>query len=132
MNVTPIETHLADKVCAMYERHPGKANEESTRLHDLVDIVTIVQTWPISAEVLCEKLRHESGRRHVSLPSAVTSPGPHWDENFAKKAPGYRGLPENLYSLDDALAHVGNCLDPVLGGVRESGQWDPRIGKWTQ
>lgn len=46
----PVASQLADKVCAMYERHgatpPGRA---STRYHDLYGIALIASELPVSA-----------------------------------------------------------------------------------
>lgn len=45
--VVPVENHLADKVCGMYELHRG--GKPSTRYRDLADIVRIASDLQISA-----------------------------------------------------------------------------------
>ncbi|MGO2748349.1 nucleotidyl transferase AbiEii/AbiGii toxin family protein, partial [Microbacterium sp.] len=38
----PVENHLADKVCALYEKHGVSGKGTSTRYRDLADIVRII------------------------------------------------------------------------------------------
>lgn len=52
--VYPIADHIADKVCAMFERHPRAdgRTEQSTRYRDLVDLVTFAHTATVGASEL--------------------------------------------------------------------------------
>ena len=127
INVTPVETQLADKICAMYEPHRDTG---STRYHDLADIISIIQTLPFSADALCEKLRHEAQRRKISLPDSMVAPNKGWSTAFKRNAPGYRLLPDNLHPLDAALEYVGETLNPILNGSRTHGQWNPTSEQW--
>lgn len=74
--VTPIEAHLADKICAMRETHHGRT---STRYHDLADIIQIILTQDFSAQKLQSTLLHEARRRNIQLPEVLASPGPEWE-----------------------------------------------------
>jgi hypothetical protein len=68
---TPIEHHLADKVCALYEQHGQAGDGASTRYRDLADIVRIVAEIPFGAVRLITVLRREAGRRQMTLPTTV-------------------------------------------------------------
>lgn len=127
--VVPIENHLADKVCAMYERHRG--GKPSTRYRDLADIVRIVNDLEISADRLAEILRHERNRRQLTLPLAMEPPGADWAEQYPAAAQDFAEFPVKFHTLDASLARAGDCLNPVLAGARTRGHWDPAAQDWT-
>ncbi|WP_257160113.1 nucleotidyl transferase AbiEii/AbiGii toxin family protein [Corynebacterium cystitidis] len=128
IRVTPVESHLADKICAMYELHPSGV---SNRYHDLADIITIIRTQKFSGAELKHKLKYEALRRGVELPGAMMSPGEKWEAEFPGKARGYAGFPSELQNLDRALNYAGHCLNPVLGGTLRSGvHWNHQTRKW--
>jgi len=52
---TPVEHHLADKICALYERY-GSNGATSSRYRDLADIVRIVAAIPFDAGRLIKVL----------------------------------------------------------------------------
>lgn len=126
--VAPLESHLADKICAMYERYRGGA---STRMRDLADIVRIIQQLSFDAAILQEKLNHEQQRRQMTLPLTLQSPGPNWQTTFPKAARTFNGYPEALHSLEASLEYAGECLNPVLAGTRINGIWDPGSREWA-
>lgn len=125
--VAPLESHLADKICAMYERHKGSP---STRMRDLADIVRIVQQLSFTAGVLQEKLSHERQRRDMTLPLSFESPGANWETSFPKAAKTYNGYPPELHALKASLEYAGACLTPVLSGSRKDGIWKPESQQW--
>lgn len=125
--VVPIENHLADKICALYETHK---NGPSTRYRDLADIVRIVQDLEIRADHLERMLDHERGRRRLTLPTALESPGAQWDAAYPKAAREFAGFPVELHTLDASLAVAGACLDPVLSGAVSGAMWDPTEQRW--
>lgn len=130
VRATPIESHLSDKVCAMYEVHPSGI---SNRYHDLADIITIIQTQELVGTDLREKLEHESKRRGIGLPESMKSPGEEWVAGFRKNAPRFAGLPEGLYELNAALDYVGKCLNPVLGGtLSPDSRWNCVTQQWEK
>lgn len=126
--IASLESHLADKICAMYEMHRGGA---STRMRDLADIVRIVQQLTFDAAILNDKLNHEHRRRKMTLPSSLESPGSNWYTDFPKAAKTFNGYPEELHALEDALHFAGKCLTPVLEGIRIQGVWRPKSQKWV-
>ncbi|ACV07255.1 nucleotidyl transferase AbiEii/AbiGii toxin family protein [Kytococcus sedentarius] len=126
--VAPIENHMADKVCGMYERH--KRDTPSTRWRDLADLVRVTTALKIDAERLHRMLAHEAERRRLSLPSAMVSPGPRWAGEYPRNAKTFEEFPEEFYALNASLAAAGRCLDPVLDGTRTRGTWDPARQRW--
>ncbi|WP_291046616.1 nucleotidyl transferase AbiEii/AbiGii toxin family protein [Herbiconiux sp.] len=128
---TPLENHLADKVCAMYERHGSDGDSPSTRYRDLADIVRILDAGPIDAARLREVLDRESGRRRITLPSRMEAPAKEWRTAFPRQARTFAEYPSKLYELDASLDATRPCLDPILSGVRTSGTWVPEEHAWS-
>lgn len=129
---TPIENHLADKICALYEMHGQDGRGPPTRYRDLADIVRIVEGVPFDAARLAIILERESGRRRLELPHSLKPPGPDWTTNFPAAAANFAEYPPELFDLDAALEFAGNCLDGVLHGTRSSGSWDPAQRTWHE
>lgn len=126
--VTPIEAHLADKICAMRETHHGRT---STRYHDLADIIQIILPQDFSAQKLQSTLLHEARRRNIQLPEVLASPGPEWERGYDKKAKDFYGLPPGLHSLTASLEFAGACLDEILSDQRGTGWWNHRRQQWV-
>ena len=127
--VAPLESHLADKICAMYERHRGGP---STRMRDLADIVRIVQQLSFDAGTLQEKLTHERQRRQMTLPSSLRAPGTNWQTDFPKAAKTFHGYPPELHTLEASIDYAGACLTPILVGNRTTGTWEPESQQWCE
>ncbi|MFI5736663.1 nucleotidyl transferase AbiEii/AbiGii toxin family protein [Kribbella sp. NPDC051587] len=128
---TPIENHLADKICALYERHGQDGSVASTRYRDLADVVRIIKAISFDAGRLAIVLQREAGRRRMVLPTRFQPPGAEWVSAFPRAAAGYAEYPRELWNLDAALTFCGACLDDVLGGHRSSGCWDPGGRSWS-
>ena len=128
---TPLENHLADKVCAMYERHGEDGKSPSTRYRDLADIVRIVKAGPINAARLKEVLIRESGRRKLALPISMEAPAEAWRAAFPIQARMFAEYPSRLHDLDASLNETRPCLDPILSGDRISGTWEHKAQIWT-
>lgn len=127
--VVPIENHLADKVCAMYETHQEEG--PSTRYRDLADLVRIVRALQIDARRLSEILAHEQRRRRMQrLPDALKSPHPIWETAYPQAARNFAEFPPELHGLDASLRAAGVCLNEVLAGQRAGGSWDPLDQVW--
>lgn len=124
---TAIESHLADKICAMYEKHRSGV---SNRYHDLADIIQIIRTQNFSAEKLTEVLGHETARRNIDWPKEIVAPSPEWEKEYTSKAPGYDELPEELHTLKSSLDYVGACLNEVLQRQRSHGKWNFKTYSW--
>ncbi|GAB3815789.1 nucleotidyl transferase AbiEii/AbiGii toxin family protein [Kribbella italica] len=126
----PIENHLADKICALYERHGQSGDKASSRYRDLADIVRIVSAVPFDAARLVTVLQRETGRRQMSLPRSVEVPGEEWGVDFPRAAAEFAEYSREYWDLNAALSFCGACLDEVLNGDRASGTWDPDRNSW--
>lgn len=125
--VVPLENHLADKICALYETHQ---NGPSTRYRDLADIVRIVQDLKIRADRLKDMLDHERGRRRLTLPASLTSPGAQWETAYPQAAREFAEFPAELRALDSSLDVASACLNAVLSGAVSDGVWNPSEQRW--
>ena len=124
----PLVDHVADKVCAIFERH-GTTDAPSTRYKDLVDLVAIVIATSIDAEPQSAAIRSEAKRRGLRLPERFVVPDRLlWEPGYAAEAG--RSLLPVARTLDEALAEVRPFLDPLLQGIA-SGTWHPREARWT-
>lgn len=128
----PLADQVADKVAAMYELH-GTTGTPSGRFRDLVDLCLIIATCTLDAEVLAAALRtrEKCTRSALTLPNAMHVPGPGWPEAFGALAEQV-SLPADLRQIEDALAYVGRCLNPVLSNKITAGQWNPQIQEWDE
>ena len=124
----PLENHMADKVCGLYERH--KNDSASTRWRDLADLARITSALEVDAARLARMLADEAERRRLTLPAHMVSPGPRWPDEYPRNAAAFAEFPANLHSLDASLAAVGACLNPVLNGTRTTSTWDPECQRW--
>ncbi len=124
--VYPLTDQVADKVCAMYQPY-GDTQSPSTRYRDLIDLALIVSACEFEAKPVSEALGAESRRRGMQLPNEMTSPGGHWSTGYGPYARKTR-VDEKLHTIEAALEHVGNCLNPILDGSRDLGRWQPGDG----
>jgi hypothetical protein len=127
---TPIENHLADKICALFERHGPDGSVPSTRYRDLADIVRIIKATPFDAGRLMIVLEREADRRRMTLPAGFIAPSADWVAAFPRAAANFAEYPRELWDLAAALTFCGACLDEVLAGHRRGGIWDPRDQSW--
>jgi hypothetical protein len=82
----PLVDHVADKVCAIFERH-GATEALSTRYKDLVDLVAIVLAASVEAEAQIAALQSEAERRRLQLPECFTVPERGlWEPGYAAAA----------------------------------------------
>jgi hypothetical protein len=123
----PLVDHIADKVCAIVERH-GPAEAPSTRYKDLVDLVAIVGAASIEADPQLAALRSEIQRRGLLLPERFVVPDRAlWQPGYAAEA--RRSLLPAALTLDEAVATMAPFLDPILNGTAR-GTWLPRVSRW--
>lgn len=123
----PLVDHVADKVCAIFERH-GPTGTPSTRYRDLVDLVAIVLAAAVEAEPQLTALRSEAQRRGMQLHGRFAVPDRGlWESGYAAEAG--RSLLSIARTLDEAVATVAPFLDPLLDGTAR-GRWEPRNARW--
>jgi hypothetical protein len=126
----PLPDQVADKVCAMFEKH-GHVAAPSSRYRDLVDLVLIIANLPLDAEDTITALASEAQRRGLTLPARPESPGPQWDSGYRAVARDTT-LPADLRELPAALSEAGACLNPLLTREITGGQWEPAEHRWRQ
>nr|WP_275106800.1 nucleotidyl transferase AbiEii/AbiGii toxin family protein [Nocardia brasiliensis] len=120
---------IADKIAAMYEVHGTNATP-STRWHDLVDLLLIIARFPFDAAKTTRALHIQQERRdHLTLPAAITRPGPQRGTAYPKQA-HTSSLPAELHQLDTALATLGRCLNQLLDQSITTGTWNPATRQW--
>jgi hypothetical protein len=124
----PLIDHVADKVCAVFERH-GDNGSPSARFKDLIDLVAISRSAAsLKAGPLIRALRSEARRRGLELPAEFDVPDRAlWEPGYASEA--RRVLVPIERTLDDALAVVRPFLDPILRGTA-AGTWLPTEMRW--
>lgn len=82
----PLAQQVADKLCAMYERH-GAEELPSSRYRDLVDLMIIVTgTDELDAAVLAVAVDAEQRRRDMTIPAALPSPSRQWSTGYNRLA----------------------------------------------
>jgi hypothetical protein len=127
--VYPLVDHIADKTCAILERH-GPAQRPSTRFKDLVDLVVLIHHVRTRAEDQRRALASEASRRNISLPERFEVPDQAlWEKGY--RAEARRTSIPVVPSLSVALAQVGPFLDPLLAGA-VIGDWDAKRERWSR
>ncbi|MGW3390738.1 nucleotidyl transferase AbiEii/AbiGii toxin family protein [Streptomyces cinereoruber] len=129
----PIINHLADKVCAMYERHKGAP---SSRYRDLADILLISQREDVDGRYAQLALRTEARRRRLtgtpgvelSLPPEFQAPGPAWPDRYPAAARQVPGL-EGCLTWKEAALAAEAFLSPLLA-PGPSGNWNAADAAW--
>jgi hypothetical protein len=122
----PLVDHVADKVCAILERHNG---HPSTRFKDLIDLVAISRRATVEADLQQRALVKEAARRNLELPAAFDVPDRRlWERGYRAEARRTVGLV--AVDLEAALVAVRPFLDPVLDGTA-TGSWYPNTQAWA-
>lgn len=127
--VYPVESALADKLCALVERHDGRA---SSRVKDLVDIAVYAATCPIDGGKLRERVLREGAVRGIVLPEAFGIPD-EWGAPHARqfeKLCSQTGLPHSLRSVGASAELASRVFDPVLIGFADGMTWNPATCEW--
>lgn len=123
----PVVDHVADKLCATFEKH-GDSGKPSSRSRDLVDLVVLARTQDVDAAML--KSAIEAERLHRNLPRIEAFAAPaQWEKPYSRDA---KTVPEceNYRMLNDAVALVGRFLDPILASDQPRGTWSSNGLSW--
>ncbi|MER5570469.1 nucleotidyl transferase AbiEii/AbiGii toxin family protein [Streptomyces goshikiensis] len=126
----PVVDHLADKLCAMYERH---GTDGSNRYRDLADLLLISQQEEVPSDGALEALRREAERRRTAgidlpLPAVFQIPGEHWIDKYPMQAALVVGL-KGCATLAEAAAAATPFVTPLLDGTAR-GSWSPSAQAW--
>lgn len=127
--VYPVENALADKLCAMVERHGGRP---SSRVKDLVDVLVYATTCPIDGSKLAASTRREACVRKIRLAESFALPEGWegiYDRQFAKLC-AQTGLSDVYSSVVKASDLAAKLFDPALRGEAEGFSWDPERLEW--
>ena len=133
----PIEDHVADKICAMYERYRADGNP-STRYKDLVDlaVMALKTTTPLVGSQMHRILHEEVALRRargmvLQLPDTFTVPAVQsWTPGYRKAATGVRELPQQMWTLDGVLPLASAFITPLLQPEAPAGRWYPDKQEW--
>ncbi|AUI61909.1 nucleotidyl transferase AbiEii/AbiGii toxin family protein [Amycolatopsis sp. BJA-103] len=131
----PIEDHVAEKICALYERHTARLHP-STRYKDLVDLALFALKAPISGETMHEILHDEITRRRrrglrLEVPDGFEAPDPRsWTGGYRKAAQDVRELPDELRTLKGVHVLADAFITPLLQAEPPAGRWCPEERTW--
>lgn len=118
----PVADQVAEKVCATLQDYDGKP---SSRVKDLVDLVTIARTQQISMRELHAAIEHK--RRHTNLDPITTFTVPDtWERQYrtlAATTPSAGGITD----VHEAEQFVRTLVDPALAGDSDQ-TWSPGHG----
>jgi hypothetical protein len=125
----PLAAQIADKICALYERH-GPTAIPSTRYRDLVDLVLVATTQPLDGTSVAAALASEQHRRRgLALPSSFDFPEPRWRDGYRAAAHDAR-LADGLVDPDRAHELMVAFLSPLLRAEPIS-HWSPETRAWS-
>jgi hypothetical protein len=128
----PLTAHVADKVCALYERHNGRA---STRYRDLVDLVLIALRESLSGRDLQVAISREHRRRRdagtdLELPEVFRVPDQTlWSSGYEREASTVGALADHR-TLTKATELMSRFLNPVLT-TPDPGRWIGSELRWS-
>jgi Nucleotidyl transferase AbiEii toxin, Type IV TA system len=131
--VLALPAQLADKLCAIFERH-GPDAQHSSRARDLADIAMVATQKEIDGSALLAAVDRESRRRLAAgtliepLPAAFVLAGEQTADWRPRWSRATRGAP---IAFDEALAIAIAFLDPVLGREVADHAWDFAGRRWT-
>jgi hypothetical protein len=131
--VLAMPAQVADKVCALYERH-GTDGRHSSRARDLADIAMIATQEDMAGDALTAHVRREEARRRAAgiLPEALPAQLElaeaqirDWKSRWKKAT---RSAP---ITFEDAQAAAARLIDPVLDGGASGRRWSSREQRWV-
>jgi hypothetical protein len=124
--IYPLADSVADKMCAIVERHQDRP---STRFRDLCDLVLVARTQTLHVGRLQQAIDSEHHRRALGRTAVFDVPDRAlWSAGYAKAAKDASGL-ASFRALPEALTLVKALIDPVLSGQAE-GCWNPEATAW--
>ncbi|MFD7768229.1 nucleotidyl transferase AbiEii/AbiGii toxin family protein [Streptomyces sp. NPDC059787] len=130
----PVIDHIADKICAMYERHGDNGQFGSNRYRDLADLLLISQQETVPGDAACQALHREADRRRsngtsVVLPTVFEAPGPDWPDGYPQQAALVVGL-LGCAGYAEAAQAAAAFMNPMLTSTAQ-GTWNPKTATWS-
>ena len=127
--VYPVGAALADKLCALSERHNGRA---SSRVKDLVDIVIYALTCDIDGNDLQRRVQREIAVRKLEPMGAFSLPE-EWGASQARqyaKLCAQTGIPKHLHDIEEASKLAARLFDRVLNRYCDGLRWSHTDLDW--
>ncbi|HVV12385.1 nucleotidyl transferase AbiEii/AbiGii toxin family protein [Amycolatopsis sp.] len=134
VRIFPIEDHIAEKLCAMYERYRSTGNT-SSRYKDLADLVLIALKSSVDGVRMHATLQHEIQRREkrgikLVFPSTFDVPDSSWIAGYRNVAKDIRELPAEMMTLEGVRDFAGAFITPLLAASAPNGDWSSTHRKW--
>ena len=127
--IYPVESALADKLCAMIEQHDGRP---SSRVKDLVDVLVYATTCTVDGGKLTSSIRREAGARRLTLAESFAIPE-EWEGAYGRqftKLCTQTGLSDVHASIAEATKLAAKLFDHALCGEAEGHSWHPESFEW--
>lgn len=127
--VYPVGAALADKLCALSERHNGRA---SSRVKDLVDIIIYALTCDIDGNDLQRRAQREIAVRKLEPMGAFSLPE-EWGASQARqyaKLCAQTGIPKQLHDIGEASKLAARLFDCVLNRYCDGLRWSHTDLDW--
>ena len=124
----PVVDHIADKLCATQARY-GYANNRSSRVRDLVDLVVFARTQNIDGAALTGAISSEwAARKLAGTPSF--DPPLEWQSQYSPIA---RGVPAcgEYTSFESATSLTTKLLAPACRGETAKNRWESDTLRWV-
>lgn len=127
----PVENQLADKICAMYKMHEGRA---STRFRDLYDITLIALNLEVDSEELALALKTQQQVRNMRLPLRFSSPSNEWPLRYPRFIKQLGIANEEIYTMKSSLEIAEQLFLPILSDQLplHPMTWSPNDRRWKQ
>lgn len=126
--VYSVADQLADKMCAIMERHPG--GWASSRMKDLADVVTYALNQDFFLFDLSNAIVSECKRRNMEVPKEFAAPE-EWRSGFqafTKKVE----LPKAYQVFDSAVLLASKVFDLALRKPISIMKWDSKVLEWKR
>ncbi len=127
--VYPVAAALADKFCALQERH---GERPTSRVKDLVDIAVYATTCDVDGADLERRLAREVAVRKLGEITFFSLPG-EWGASQAqqfKKLACQTGLPASYQDIESAERLAHGLFDPALFGKCADMHWSHELVGW--
>ncbi|MEI3230714.1 MAG: nucleotidyl transferase AbiEii/AbiGii toxin family protein [Gordonibacter pamelaeae] len=124
----PLPDQLADKLCAIMELQPG--GWPSSRMKDLVDVVTYATHEGFSLRQLATAIESECGKRGMAVPKRFEAPSI-WRTRFAGFAETKRRF-SRFATFDAAVKLAAGFFDPALSkSAAGDAEWSYTDLRWN-
>lgn len=128
--VNPLENTIADKVCAIMEKHAD--DKPSSRVKDLVDLVVIACTQTVGGDAASIQLANELRTRHLEDLKTLTPP----EDWFSVRAKSYERsarqscLDNELMSITPGFVLASHLVNPLFNDSANGKSWNPEARSW--